>query len=440
MQDKQAYLDAIQLVLDEAKAQGASACECAMGVEAGLSASVRLGEVETLEYHQDKGLGITVYLGQSKGSASTSDLSADSIKQTVSAACGIAKYTAADECAGLPEKDRLAWDYPDLDLYHAWDVQAEQALELAKECEDHARAFDKRISNSEGATTSSHRGNHFYANSHGFIGHYPSSRHSVVCSVIAQDEQGMQRDYWYTASRNPKELESMRQIGETAAKRAVARLNARQLPTGQWPVLFTPDTAIGLVGHFIRGIRGGSLYRKTSFLLDSMGEQIFPDWIHMDEQPHIKAALGSAPFDSEGVATQSRDLVKAGVVQAYVLDTYSARRLNMETTGNAGGVHNLTLESSGHSYEDLLSQMGTGLIVTDLMGQGVNNVTGTYSRGAAGFWLENGEIQFPVHEITIASNLKEMFKGIIAVGNDMDHRRNIRTGSILVDKMTIAGE
>ncbi|MDH5731492.1 MAG: metallopeptidase TldD-related protein, partial [Gammaproteobacteria bacterium] len=280
----------------------------------------------------------------------------------------------------------------------------------------------------------------FYANSHGFIGHYPSSRHSVVCSVIAQDEQGMQRDYWYTASRNPKELESMRQIGETAAKRAVARLNARQLPTGQWPVLFTPDTAIGLVGHFIRGIRGGSLYRKTSFLLDSMGEQIFPDWIHMDEQPHIKAALGSAPFDSEGVATQSRDLVKAGVVQAYVLDTYSARRLNMETTGNAGGVHNLTLESSGHSYEDLLSQMGTGLIVTDLMGQGVNNVTGTYSRGAAGFWLENGEIQFPVHEITIASNLKEMFKGIIAVGNDMDHRRNIRTGSILVDKMTIAGE
>lgn len=430
----------IQKALDDAKKLGATAAETALSVESGLSVTVRMGEIETLEYNHDRGLGITVYFGHRKGSASTSDLSDAAIVSTVRAACDIAKFTAADEYSGIAEKAALAWNYPDLDLCHPWNITSEQAVDLALACETTAREFDARIVNSEGATLSSHEGIHVYGNSHGFIGGYPTSRHSLSCAVISQDGGAMQRDYWYDSARNSAKMDKAEAIGKRAAERAVARLNGRRLSTCQVPVLYVPEVASGLIGHFTRAIRGGSLYRKTSFLLDSLNTQVFPTWMQINEDPHIMGALGSAPFDSEGVATSKRDLVKDGVLLGYVLDTYSARRLNMQTTGNAGGVHNLTVKDTGQSFEQLLGMMDKGLVVTELMGQGINGVTGDYSRGAAGFWVENGKIAYPVEEITVAGNLKQMYQSIVAVGNDVDKKRNIRTGSMLIEKMTIAGE
>ncbi len=437
--DKARLEGLVRDILAEARAQGASEAEAGVSFEAGLSVTVRLGEVETLEYHRDRGLGVTVYFGQRKGSASTSDISSAAIRETVRAACGIARYTAEDPCAGLADAERMAAEIPDLDLYHPWDVSAEQAIELARECEDTARAADPRITNSEGASVSSHRGLRVYSNSNGFIGGYPSTRHSISCTVIGQQGESMQRDYWYSVAREHGGLESPAAIGRRAAERTLRRLGGRKLSTCRVPVLFVPEMARSLLGHFVGAIRGGSLYRKASFLVDHLGKEIFPSHVHIHEQPHLKRALGSAPFDNEGVATQARDVVQAGRLDGYVLDSYSARKLGMQTTGNAGGVHNLTIEPGGLDFEGMLSQMGTGLLVTELMGQGVSIITGDYSRGAAGFWVEDGEIRYPVEEITVAGNLRDMFRQLVAVGNDVDVRGNIRTGSWLIESMTVAG-
>ncbi len=431
--------DIVAAILAEAKRQGASAAEAGVNAESGLSVTVRLGEVETVEHNRDKGLGVTVYFGQRKASASTSDFSREAIRETVAAACAIAKYTAEDPCAGLADAALMARDIPDLDLHYPWDVSAERAIALAEECETAARAVDKRITNSEGATVSSHAGYRVYGNSHGFLGAYPSSRHSVSCAVIADDGHGMQRDYWYTAARDSDDLENVRSVGQRAGARALKRLGGRRLSTRQAPVLLVAEVAGGLFGNFIRAIRGESLYRKSSFLLDKLGEAVFPAFMHIHEQPHLKKALGSSPFDGEGVATRARDLISGGVLKSYVLDSYAARKLDMQTTGNAGGVHNLTIDPGPLDYAGLLKEMGTGLVVTEMMGMGVNIVTGDYSRGAAGFWVENGAIQYPVEEITIAGNMREMFKGIAAVGSDVDIRGNTRTGSVLIERMTIAG-
>jgi PmbA protein len=430
----------VQQILDEAKRLGASASEAGVSLEAGLSVTVRLGEVETLEYHRDRGVGVTVYFGQRKASASTSDFTPQAMRETVRAACDIARYTSEDDCAGLADAALVARDIPDLDLCHPWDVDATRAIEIAQRCESAARTADERISNSEGATLSSHQGLRVYGNSHGFIGGYPSSRHSLSCSVIAGQDEQMQRDYWYTVARRYEDMEAAEQVGRIAAERTVRRLNGRKLGTRQVPVLFAAELATGLFRSFTGAIRGGSLYRKSSFLLDHLGKQVFPDFVHIHEQPHLRGALGSAPFDSEGVATRARDLVADGVLQGYVLDSYSARKLGMQTTGNAGGVHNLSVDSGALDFDALLREMNTGLLVTELMGQGVNMVTGDYSRGAAGFWVENGVIQYPVEEITIAGNLKDMFMAIVAIGNDVERRGNIRCGSVLIERMTVAGE
>jgi PmbA protein len=430
----------VTLALKEAGSLGASETEVGISVDTGLSVTARLGEVETLEYQRDRGMGVTVYRGKRKGSASTADLSAKAIRETVAKAFSIAGFTADDPCAGLPDPDALARDVPQLDLYHPWPIEPDAARDLAVRCEAAALAADKRIGNSEGATLSSHQGLRVFGNSLGFMGGYPSSLHSLSCVVVAQDTGEMQRDYWYSSVRDWRELEDADGIGKTAAQRALRRLNAHKLSTVAAPVLFVPELARGVIGHFLGAIRGGSQYRRASFLLDASGQQLFPTWMRMSERPHIRKALGSAPFDSEGVATRDRELVAGGVLQGYVLSTYSARKLGLKTTGNAGGVHNLIVEPGRSSYDELLRQMGRGLVVTELMGQGVNGVTGDYSRGAAGFWVENGVIAYPVHEITIAGNLKEMFRNIVAVGSDVDARGGIRTGSILIEKMTIAGE
>ncbi len=430
----------VAATLDEAGSQGATACEAAVSFGSALSVTVRLGEVETLEYHRNRGLGVTVYFEQRKGSASTSDWRPEAIRETVYAACAIARHTAADPYAGLADPDRLARQVPDLDLYYPWDLRAEQAIDIARVCEAAALQHDPRIRNSEGGSVSTHSVQVFYGNSNGFSNGYPTSRHSFSCSVIAQDDEGMQRDYWYSIARDPADLEAAEEIGHEAAVRALRRLHSRRLSTRQVPVLFAPELARGVIGHFIGAIRGGSLYRKASFLVDHLGKQVFPDYLSIREEPHLPKALGSAPFDSEGVATAPRDLVRNGVLQGYVLDSYSARRLGMQTTGNAGGVHNLIVGTGTLGFDALLKQMDTGLLVTHLMGHGINLVTGDYSRGASGFWVEGGEIQYPVEEITIASNLAQMFLGISAIGNDVDPRGNIRCGSLLVDKMTVAGE
>lgn len=430
----------VEQVLHEARLVGATAAEAAVSCDTGLSVNVRLGEVETLEYHQDQGVGVTVYLGQSKGSASTSDLSPTALQETVAAACRIARYTAKDPYAGLADAALMAYTYPDLDLDHPWSLSAEEAIALARECEDHARSSDARISNSEGASVDSFRGTAVYGNSHGFIGGYTSTRHALSCTVIAQQNEDMQRDYWYSVARQAAGLASAHEIGSKAAQRALSRLGARQLSTRQCPVLFSPEVARSLIGHFIGAVRGGSLYRKASFLLDSLGTQVFPAQVRIHEAPHIPMALGSAPFDGEGVAITARDLVRDGVVQGYVLSAYSARRLNMQTTGNAGGVRNLSIDPTHPDQASLLAEMGTGLLVTELIGQGVNSVTGDYSRGASGFWVENGVIAYPVHEITIAGNLREMFRQLVGIGGDIDPRSNIRTGSLLLERMTLAGE
>lgn len=430
----------VQSLLDEAKQQGATAAEAGLSQENGLSVSARLGEVETIEHHCDQGLGITVYVGQRKGSASTSDLSPASIKETVAAACSIARYTSEDSYAGLPEPELLATEFPDLDLNHPWQLSVDEAIVRAIECEDAARHYHAEISNSEGATVNTHQGIHVMGNSLGFLQGYSSTRHSLSCSVLAQRGDSMQRDYWYSVSRNAQNLESGIDIGTKAAQRALRRLEGRSLSTRQCPVLYSAEVASGLLSSFIGAISGGSLYRKSSFLLDALGTPVFPEFIHIYEQPHLLGALGSAAYDGEGIATKTRDLVNGGILQSYVLSTYSARKLGLHSTGNAGGVRNLTITPGALDFAGLLQQMDTGLLVTELMGQGVNMVTGDYSRGAAGFWVEHGEIQYPVEEITIAGNLKDMYKNLVAIGNDVDYRGNVRTGSILLDKMSIAGE
>tara|TARA_R110000868_G_scaffold8205_9_gene42863 strand:- start:36537 stop:37847 length:1311 start_codon:yes stop_codon:yes gene_type:complete len=405
----------------------------------GFSVDVRNGDVDVLEHHRDKSVDVTVYIDGAQGSASTSDLSEAALQQTVQAAVNIAKHTQADPCNGLAEKDELAFDYPDCELNHPWGITPEQAIEEAKACEAAAFAYDKRICNSDGVHLSTHSANHIYANSHGFVGEYSSTKHFLNCSMIAKDANGMQRESAYTISRDADTLQSFKQIGEQAAKRTLSRLGAKAINTQQSPVLFTPEVARGLLGHFVGAIRGGSLYRKSSFLLDKLGESVFPDWVNVQEHPHIINALGSAPFDSDCVKTWDKDFVEAGVLKSYALGCYSARQLGMKTTGNANGVHNLSIGHTGQSFDDLLKQLHTGLLVTDVMGQGVNTTTGNYSRGASGFWVENGEIQFPVQEITIASNLADMYKGLMAVGSDTDTRGNLRTGSWLIDNMMIAG-
>ena len=430
----------VATILAEASAQGATVAEAAVNFSTALSVTVRLGEVETLEHHRSRGLGVTVYLEQRKGSASTSDWSPEAIRETVRSACDIARYTAADPCAGLADPERLAREIPDLALYHPWALGVEQAIEIARSCEAAALGHDARIRNSEGGSVATQEGCLVYGNSHGFCGGYSSTRHSLSCSVIAQDDSGMQRDYWYTVDRRQSVLEPAAAVGRQAAERALQRLDSRRLSTREAPVLFTPELARGVIGHFIGAIRGGALYRKSSFLLDSLGQRLFPDFLTIREEPHLLGALGSTPFDAEGVAPLERDLVSNGVLQGYVLDSYSARRLGMQTTGNAGGVHNVTVEPGPLDFAGLLKQLDTGLVVTHLMGHGINLVTGDYSRGAAGFWVENGEIQYPVEEITIAGNLKAMFLGIAAVGNDLDLRGNIRCGSLLIERMMIAGE
>jgi PmbA protein len=438
--DTERSISVVDDMLAEASRLGASAAEAAVNVEAGLSVNVRLGEVDTLEHNRDKGLGITVYFGQRKGSASTSDFSSKAIRETVQAACDIARFTEADDYAGLADAALMATEIPDLDLYHPWSISAEQAIELARDCEAAGRETDARISNSEGAMFSSHDGLRVYGNSHGFRGHYPRSRHSLSCTLIGQDDKGMQRDYWYTIARNPAELEDAEVVGRKAAGRTVSRLGARRLGTCQVPVIFQADVARGLLGHLLGAINGNALYRKASFLLDQQGKQVFPASVRIDERPHLKGALGSAPFDNEGVTTRARDVVQAGILEGYVLDSYAARRLGMQSTGNAGGVHNLFINHDSVSFEDLQQHMGTGLIVTEVMGQGVNTVTGDYSRGASGFWVENGEIQYPVEEITLASTLQSMYQGVQAIASDVDRRGNICTGSWLIDQMTVAGE
>jgi len=434
--------EVVEIALAEAGRLGASQSEAAINVSQGLSVTVRLGEVETVEHTRDKGLGVTVYFGQRSGSASTTDLSAAAVRDSVRAASAIAKYTAEDDCAGLADPQCLAREFPDLGLYRPWNPDMAQAVETARACEAAARAADKRIANSEGATLSTHAGLEAYGNSHGFRGVQAGTRHSLSVSVIAQDASGMQRDYWYTADRDAGRLESAAAVGRTAARRALARLGSRKLPTRTCPVLFEAPLAASLVSHFVGAVRGTSLYRRASFLLDSLGKPVFAPGVRLHEQPHLPGALGSAAFDSEGVATRARDLVRDGVLQGYVLDSYSARKLGMQTTGNAGGVHNLTLDPFGDAagLDALLRQMGTGLLVTELIGFGVNTVTGDYSRGAAGFWVENGAIQYPVEEITVAGNLQNMFRDIVAVGADTDVRGNLRTGSILVGSLTVAGE
>ncbi len=430
----------VEDLLREAKRRGASGAAAGVSVESGLSVTVRLGEVETVEYHRDRGLGITVYMGRRKGSASTTDVSPQGLKEAVEAACAIARYAQEDPCAGLPEPELLAWEYPDLDLHHPWGIGAEGAIALAKDCERAALDCDPRIRNSEGASLTSHEGLRVYGNSHGFIGAYPSTYHSLSCTAIAREGEEMQRDYWYTAGRAKEDLEAPAQVGERAARRALARLGGRTLPTGTWPVVFEAPVAGSLLAHLISAIRGGALYRKASFLLDHLGRRIFPDFVHIHEQPHLKRALGSAPFDNEGVATRPHDIVAAGRLKSYVLDRYSACRLGMQTTGNAGGVHNLIIDPGPDDLEALLRRMGKGLLVTELLGMGVNIVTGDYSRGASGFWVEDGVIQHPVQEVTIAGNLRDMFQGLVAVGRDVDLRGNIRTGSLFIASMTVAGD
>ena len=429
----------VDLANDIARKSGASASEAALSRTAGLDVNVRLGEVETIEHTRDNSLGVTVYFGDSKGSASSTDFRASAIRETVEAACRIARFTAQDEFAGLADAERMAVEPPDLDLFHPWTITADDAIALALETETAARDHDARITNSDGASVSRHDGDYVYGNSHGFLEGYSSSRNSVSCVVIAEDSSGMQRDYWYSTARDPAHLEPASQIGMTAARRTLRRLGARKLDTRTAPVLYESDIARGVIGHFVSAVRGSNLYRKASFLLDRLGERVMADHVRIHEQPHIRGALASAAFDGEGVATGARDLITGGVLRGYVLDSYSARKLGVETTGNAGGVHNLTVDPGSKSFEALLAEMDTGLLVTELMGMGINIVTGDYSRGAAGFWVEGGEIAYPVEEITIAGNLADMFQGIREVGADVDARGAIRTGSLLIDRMTIAG-
>ena len=429
-------------ILTEARKAGASDCEVDVSEGFGQSVTVRNGEVETIEYNRDKGIGVTVYLGQQKGHASSADFSSLALRETVRAALDIARFTAADPCAGLPEAHLLASRDEaarDLDLYHPWQISVGEAIDLAKRCEQAAFAVSPQISNSEGASVSLQEGQFVAANSLGFMGGGSTSRHYLACSLIAGEGEAMQRDDWYSTARNPARIASPEAIGDYAARRALARLGASKVKTCRVPVLFEAPLAASLIGHFVHAASGGNLYRQTSFLVDSLGQPVFSAAVNISEQPHLPGALASSRFDNDGVATRARDVVADGVLQGYFLGTYSARKLGMQSTGNAGGCHNLIVRPGEHDFVGLLRQMGRGLLVTELLGQGVNYVNGDYSRGAAGYWVENGEIVHPVEEITIAGNLREMFGSIVAVGNDVLVRGSKQVGSILVGEMKVAG-
>jgi len=427
-------------VLDLARQGGASAAETEVSEGGGLSVGVRHGEVETIEHNRDKGVGVTVYLGQRRGHAATSDFSADALARTVEKALSIARFTAEDPCAGLADADLLAVSPPELDLHHPWGIGVEQARELARACEAAALDADARITNSEGASLSSQASQFVYANSLGFCAGYPSSRQSLSCAVIAEEGDSMQRDHWYTTARAASDLDDPLAVGRRAGERAARRLNGRRLSTRQCPVLFEAPIATGLIASFVSAVSGGHLYRRSSFLLDSLGTRLFPEFFQLLERPFLPRGLSSAPFDSEGVATRDRDVVRDGVLQGYFLGSYSARKLGLRSTGNAGGNHNLIVPPTGEDFAALLKKMDTGLLVTELLGHGLNMVTGDYSRGAAGFWVENGEIVHPVEEVTVAGNLRDMFLGIVALGTDVETRGSRRVGSILVERMTVAGD
>ncbi len=427
--------DALQL----AKQNGATQAEAGLTVSEGMSVSARMRSVETLEYQKDNGLGISVYFGKHKGTASTSSLDLDAIRKTVEAACNIAKYTSEDPCTGLADAELMATEFKELDLYHEWGISSDQAIEMALQCEAAALDYSTAISNSEGASIDMGKGVSVYGNSHGFLQLERKTRHSISCSVVAENEQGMQRDYWYDINRDPSKLDDISKLGEKAASRALQKLGAKKIATGQCPVMYAPEVARGLISHFNSAIGGSAQYRKASFLLDGLDSKVFPDFFQLIEQPFKKMALGSANYDAEGVATREQYLVENGIVQSYLLDSYAARKLGRQSTGHASGVHNLTLKDTGKDFNACLSAMDKGLLVTELMGQGVSTVTGDYSRGAAGFWVENGKIQYPVEEVTIASNLKDMFADIVEIGNDVDMRSNIQCGSIVIGNMTIAG-
>ncbi|RZZ82767.1 metalloprotease PmbA [Pseudoxanthomonas winnipegensis] len=441
--DSNARLDHLarlsERLLDMARARGASQAEVSCSEDRGLNVNVRLGEVETVESTQDRAIGVTVYFGQRKGSASTADLREDSLAATVEQACAIARYTEDDAAAGLADAARMATAFPDLDTWHPWELDADTAIDLALACEAAGRQADARISNSDGASVGSGYGLSVYANSHGFIGRERGTHHSISCALIAGTGEGMQRDGWYTTALARERLQAPEAVGLRAAQRTVARLAPRDLATGQYPVLYSAEVARSLIGHLLGAVSGGALYRKASFLLDRAGTQVFPDWFSIEERPLLRGGLRSGSFDAEGVATVDSPLVANGVLQRYVLGSYSARKLGLSSTGNAGGVHNLIVSSNAGDLPSLLREMGTGLLVTELMGQGVNGVTGDYSRGAGGFWIENGQIAYPVDNVTVAGNLKDIFAAIEAVGSDIDPRSHIAMGSLLVGKMTVAG-
>ena len=427
-----------QDVLKLAKNAGATSAETDVSFGTGQSVSVRLGETENIEYNRDKGVSVTVYFGQQKGNASSSDLSLQALKDTVQAACDIAKFTAKDEFCGLADANLMAKEMPDLDLYHPWKISVDEALEIAKGCENAALSVDrKRITNSEGASVSSSESVFSYANSHGFMGGYQSSRSSIGCSVIAGENEAMQRDYWYSSARDARDLEAAETIGKIAGERTLRRLGARPIKTGQYPVLFEANLASGIISSLIGAISGGNLYRKSSFLLDSLGTQIGASLLNIEELPHLKKGIASSTFDDEGVATHARKLVENGVLNGYVMGSYSARKLGMQSTGNAGGSHNLVVQHT-HQSADLLKMMGSGLLVTEVLGHGLNMVTGDYSRGAAGFWVENGVIVHAVEEITIASNMQDMLNQIVGIGDDAIKHSSKRVGSILIERMTVA--
>lgn len=438
-QEAERLSDLAREVLRLAAARGADQAEVSISQDSGLAVNVRMGEVETVERTRDRGVAVTVYFGKSKANASTADLQPASLVSTVEQACAIARFTEQDPAAGLAEAELMANEFPDFDQWHPWNVEADQAIGLALSAESKGLETDSRIGNSDGAAVNTGDSMAVYANSHGFLGFERSTHHSISCSLIAGKDDGMQRDYWYSSALSADDLESAASIGRRAAERTVARLDPRPIKTGQYPVLFAPEMARSLIGHLLGAVSGGALYRRASFLLDSVGTRIFPEWFRAVEKPFTRRGFRSSAFDAEGVATREQDLLRDGVLARYVLGSYSARKLGLATTANAGGIHNLEISSNATGSDELIRAMGRGLLVTELMGQGVNMVTGDYSRGAAGFWVENGQIQHPVDEITIAGNLRDMFQAIEAVGADMDRRSHVLIGSVLIGKMTVAG-